>query len=427
MFVFFALPLLLVQDTARAPATLELRDAYRIAEKRNPRIAAARAFSDATRASTASARRPPDPQLQLGFMNYALPQWKPMDVIGMTQLQLMQMVPLGGKLGLAGRAADLGADAEAERSGDIRWEMRTKVAMAFYDLYTADRSLEIDCETLGLLRDVLRITEAMYRVGEGRQADVLRAQVEVARMAEDTIRMAAMRTVMMARLRAFLDTAALAARALLPAFPDTTPALDALAGTTLVMRPMLRAAQREVEAADARAALARRELWPDLTIGVQYGQRRDMGVTEHMGSVMIGATLPVFARSRQLRMREEAAAMQQMARADLNAMRAETNAAIAEAHADLVRARALAKLYRGTLLPQAEASAESALASYRVGRVDFMTVLDNRMGVNRYRKELVALEADEGKAWAELEMLSGRELYGSASTPADAGIARRRP
>ena len=34
------------------------------------------------------------------------------------------------------------------------------------------------------------------------------------------------------------------------------------------------------------------------------------------------------------------------------------------------------------------------------------------MSVNTYRQELSTLEADEGKAWAELEMLTGRELLG---------------
>jgi outer membrane protein TolC len=136
-----------------------------------------------------------------------------------------------------------------------------------------------------------------------------------------------------------------------------------------------------------------------------------MDGTERMGSLMIGTSLPIFARSRQLRMRDEAAAMQQMSRADLMAMRAETQAAVAEAYSNLMRARNLATLYRTTLLPQADASVTSAFASYRVGTVDFMTLLDSRMSLNRYRKELVELEADEGKAWADLEMLLARELF----------------
>lgn len=102
--------------------------------------------------------------------------------------------------------------------------------------------------------------------------------------------------------------------------------------------------------------------------------------------------------------------MTQMAQADLAAMRAETRGRIGEAYATLTRARNLARLYRTTVLPQAEATVASALAAYRVGSVDFMTLLDDRMTVNKYRQELYALEADQGKAWAELEMLTGREL-----------------
>jgi hypothetical protein len=39
-----------------------------------------------------------------------------------------------------------------------------------------------------------------------------------------------------------------------------------------------------------------------------------------------------------------------------------------------------------------------------------MTLLDAQMTLNRYRQELFVFESDEGKAWAELEMLTGRVL-----------------
>ena len=42
------------------------------------------------------ASRPPDPQFQLGSMNFALPRLALMPVLGMNQLKLMQMLPLGG-------------------------------------------------------------------------------------------------------------------------------------------------------------------------------------------------------------------------------------------------------------------------------------------------------------------------------------------
>ena len=107
--------------------------------------------------------------------------------------------------------------------------------------------------------------------------------------------------------------------------------------------------------------------------------------------------------------------MRQMATADLTEMRANTRGALGERSADLVRARRLGELYRNTIIPQSRAAVSSAFAAYRVGKVDFMTLLDDQMTVNKYRQELVALEAEEGRAWAELEMLTGTALLDPAA------------
>lgn len=423
----------LLTPVLRAPAQssdsiTRLGDLYAMVQRDNPRVTAAQSLVRAALARVPGAKRPPDPQLQLGFMNYTLPSLRPMELIGMPQLQLMQMLPLGGKLSLAGRVAGAQAAATGERARDVLWELRSQTAMAFYDLYATDRQLDVARETLRLLQDIARTAESMYRVGQGRQADVLRAQVEIARMAEDTLRMQAMRQTMVARLNALLnrDVATAVATPALPAFPDSVPAQSLLDSLGTSGRAMIRAGVEDVRAADASVTLARRELLPDLQVGVQYGRARMLsstdasgavmpGNTENMGSLMIGASIPIFARDRQLQMRNEAEAMKAMAEADVASMRAETRGRIGEAYADLMRARKLARLYRSTVLPQAEAAVASALSAYRVGTVDFMTLLDDRMTVNKYRQELFVLEADEGKAWAELEMLTARELIDANS------------
>jgi outer membrane protein TolC len=395
--------------------SITLSEVYRQVARANPRVMASQAAARAAQARVAGAYRPPDPRLQFGLMNYSLPALAPMATVGMAQLQVMQMLPLGGKLGLSGRIAGTQASASAARAADAVWDARTQAAMAFYDTYAVDAALAIDRETVRLLQDIEKVAAAMYEVGQGRQADVLRAQVEIAKMAGDTVRMRAMRVAMVARLAAAMGSADSAVRGspALPGFPDTLPTLTGLEQLAINERPMLKAGIEEVAGANLSESLIRKEVWPDLEVGVQYGQRGgEMGV-ERMGSLMIGASIPVFARSRQLRMRDEAAAMSQMAAADLAAMRAETKARLTEAHATLGRARELATLYRTTIIPQAEATATSSLAAYRVGSVDFMTLLDARMAVNKYRKELVVLAAEEGKAWAELEMLTGRGLVNS--------------
>ena len=415
---------------SNAPSTTRLSDLYAGMQRGNPRITAAQQLVRAAQARVPGASRPPDPQLQLGFMNYTIPGLAPMETLGMTQLQLMQMMPLGGKLTLAGRVAGAQAAATGERANEVVWELRNQTAMAFYDLYATDQQLVVARETLRLLKDIALTTESMYRVGQGRQADVLRAQVEMARMVEDTLRMRAMRETMVARLNALLnnDAAELVATPALPVFPNALPArawLDSIAAGT---RPMIRAGLEDVRAADASATLARREIIPDLQVGVQYAQRgatmtsvdpsgapMSERTTERMGSLMFGVTLPIFARDRQFQMRTEANAMRAMAQADVAAMRAETRGKIGEAYAALARARNLLQLYRTTVLPQAEATVASAMAAYRSGSVDFMTLLDDRMTVNKYRQEVATLEADEGKAWAELEMLTGHELIDASS------------
>ena len=417
---------------APATGTLRLDEVYAEAARRSPRVEAARSLARAAEARVPSARRPPDPQLQVGFMNYGLPSLRPMDVTGMNQLQLMQMLPVAGQLGLAGASAEARAEAERARSIDVRWDVRTRVASAFYELYQYDQSIAIAVETRRLMQDIATIAESMYKVGEGRQADVLRAQVEVAKMTEEIVRMQAMRTATAGRLNALLDRPAdtPVPAAVLPAFARDVPTLDSLHAAAQAGRPMIRAGEEEVRAARASERLARRDIWPDLQIGVAYGQRDatgGMGGTERMGSLMVGASVPVFARSRQLKMRQETAAMRQMAAADLGAMRADTRGAVAEMYADLTRARNLQALYRGTILPQAEANVTSSLAAYRVGSIPFMTLIDSRAAVNRYRQELVALEADEGQAWAELEMLLGAELFDPSRVAPPVAARRSEP
>ena len=70
----------------------------------------------------------------------------------------------------------------------------------------------------------------------------------------------------------------------------------------------------------------------------------------------------------------------------------------------------LIRLYRGSVVPQARAAVQASLSSYRVGRVTFMTLVDNQMTVNRYETETYRLLADCYEAVGELEALVGREV-----------------
>jgi outer membrane protein TolC len=249
----------------------------------------------------------------------------------------------------------------------------------------------------------------MYAVGSTGQQDVLRAQVEVARMGEEIARMGQMRLAAATRLNALLgrDAATPVGPVQLPdAAADSLALPDTLIAQGLGARPALRAGMERVTAAEAALSAARRELLPDIEVGVVL-QRRP--AFPDMMSLMVGVNLPLFAGARQLPMRREMAAMREMAAAELDNLRNETAARIIELRARATQDANLGRLYRTSILPQAGAAVRAALSGYRVGRVTFMQLVDNQMTVNRYEIETYRLLADYHQALGELEALVGRQ------------------
>ncbi len=404
---------LAAQPTDTTQARLALADVFRRLEAANPRLEAARQMAVAAEARTKPASTLADPQLQFGLMNRNLSGFALQDPLGMNQVQVMQMIPIAGQLGLAGRAALAQAGAARARAADLRWELRARAAMSFYEIYQLDRTIEVSAETRELLRDITTTARTMYSVGQGRQADVLRAQVEIDRMSEEIARMRAMREAAAARLNALLDRPAETpiATPALPRFPRELAGADSLERQALAGRPMLAAGALEIEAAAAAQQRARREIWPDLQLGAVYGQRPMVGGTDRMVSLMVGFSVPIRAGRRQLQMRRETEAMRLSAEAELRAMQADTRGRLGEITAAVRRTRSLRELYVTTILPQAEATVSSALSAYQAGDVDLPMLLDARMTVNRYRQQLIQLDAEEGAALAELEMLLGQPLF----------------
>lgn len=408
---------------AQEPAPgLTLDQVYALARERSPLLRAAHFAVEASRAREGAASLPPDPTLEIGAMNLSLPGLSAdMPASMAPQIQVMQTLPFPGKLRLARRIAALDTGIRRADADEAWWDVRSRAAAAFYDVYEADARIAVLRQTLELLRGFQAAARALYATGEGRQSDVLRAGVEVARTEAELRRMHAMRTAAAARLNAILDRPidTPIPATVFPALPLAVPAPDTLRAWAEESRPMLAAGRTRIEQARARSDLARKEIWPDPAIGLGYGRRAGATGVEHMGSAMIGFSVPVFAGRRQLRMRDEAAAMEQMARAELDQARASVSARIAELSAALERTRELVRLYRAEVLPQARANVESSFASYRAGAVDFATLVDAQMAVNRFEQEYHALLAEYGRTVADLEMTIGRALPVNGETLAE--------
>lgn len=399
---------------AQSPdGALYLDEVLQLARDRNPRLQALQAAAEAAAYREPEASTLPDPTLQLGVMNFGVPDLNTDMAMSMApSIQLMQMVPFPGKLSLRGDVARYSYEMAVATADEAWWDVRGQASSLFYDLYSLDRRTEVMRGTLALLEDFQQVAMAMYSAGTGRQADVLRADVEVARMDGEIRQLEAFRIAKAARLNAVLDRPAATPvpTPILGALPLELPTQTDLGTWARQSRPILSRARLGVAQAESRSALADRQIWPDFTVGLSYGQRdRGLG-TERMASAMLGFNLPIHAGRRQYAQRDEAAAMQELAEAELTGREADVDARIGELLAELSRARTLSELYRDEVIPEAQATVESAFSSYRVGTVDFMTLVDAQMTVNRYEGELFMLLADYGTAIAALESGVGRTL-----------------
>jgi len=391
------------------PDTLPLAEALAVARDANPMLRAARLRADAADERISQAGALPDPQLSFALMNRPLGDFGTREPMTMNQVQLTQMLPWPGKLGFSRERARRLAEAVALDADGTELALMARVKSVYYRLAYTDRSLAIMEQTRELLRDFHQVSSAMYSVGAGLQQDVLQAQVSVARMTEDITVMEQERLAMAARLNALLGRDATAPVGALELSPPhgALPGVDSLMALAVARRPAIRAARARVEAADAGYRAARREVYPDFMVGLGYGQRPQF---DDMATIMVGISVPLFAGSRQLPMRREMEAMRATEEAMERDLSNETFAMLAELRAEAERSRRLSELYAGAVLPQARAAVESALSAYRVGNVDYMTLVENEMTVNRYEIETVRLAADYHRAIADVEALVGGAL-----------------
>lgn len=392
--------------------TLTLGTAIARAREDNPRLQASRLMADAAAERVAPAGAWSDPMLSFGLMNRPLDGFGTDEPMTMNNIQLSQRIPWPGKLGFARERAELLADAQSLDALELERQLVARVKSVYFRLAFMDRSLTVMRETRDLLRDFLDVSSTRYAVGEGIQQDVLQAQVAVARMTEDITVVEQDRVALAARLNALLGRLATAPieGLRLPEPATQLPPVDSLLVQAVAERPALAAARQRALAAEAGYRGARRQLYPDFTVSLGYGQRPQF---TDMASIMVGLSVPIFAGSSKLPLRREMAAEQAAREAQEQDLYNETFAQITELRAQAERAVRLVRLYQEAILPQAEAAVESAFSAYRVGRVDYMTLVENEMTVNRYEIESLRLSADFQRALAELEALVGGPIGGT--------------
>jgi outer membrane protein TolC len=396
-----------------------LADYLAYAAAKNPALQAAYYRWQAARERIPQAAALDDPQLTyryfIGGMGFGG------DMEQRQGLGLSQPVPWPAKLLLRVRLAETEAQVEQKRLEVARFKLNYDVTVAYAEYWYLSQALAVTQENVRLMRYLEGVARARYTAGTGMHPDVLRAQMELGKLENDTRALRDLQGPTVAKLNAVLNRPV---DSPLP-WPKETPAQAApidekqLLASLREANPELKAMDLEVGRQDLRRRLARQDYMPDFMVGVEW---MDMTATsggmmeaDDTWAVMAGMSLPIWWGKYAAGVRE-AQAMQQAA-VDERADKANTLAVDAKLAAYGLRdAQRRMDLYKDALLPKARQAIEAVQASYRTGAASLLEGIDAQRTLLEFELNYRRALAESWQRLAELEMLLGRQLPAPPAT-----------
>ncbi|MCR9062306.1 MAG: TolC family protein, partial [Rhodobacteraceae bacterium] len=246
----------------------------------NPSLAEMQTRYEALSEVPSQAGSLPDPIVNVGAANF------PLDTFAraqepMTQLNLgvSQAFPFPGKLALREEAAEHDAKAAEHSVDEARLQLVRKVKNKWWQLYYVDRALETVKQNQTLLEQFIEVAKTKYETGKGLQQDVLLAQLELSKLLDREIQLDGIRRQQAIQLNILMDDTPEASVTLPTEVERALPVLvseRALYEQANGARPLLRQLETNIAAAQARLDLAKREYYPDFTVGMTYGNRTGM-------------------------------------------------------------------------------------------------------------------------------------------------------
>ena len=136
---------------------------------------------------------------------------------------------------------------------------------------------------------------------------------------------------------------------------------------------------------------------------------------DDMAGASVAVSLPFFQPGRLREKAAEKEASLSGARANLEIVRNEIRRGVAEAYVEFDAAIEQARLYRGSIFPQAETNARAAAEAYAVGQIDFLTYVRAALDRDAYEAELAMRRAGAWRAVAALQKAAGLPLLPGVS------------
>jgi cobalt-zinc-cadmium efflux system outer membrane protein len=333
------------------------------------------------------------------------------------KLEIMQTFPWFGKIEARTDAAAATAKAARQRYEAAKLKLFFEVKDAYYEYVYLSGAVKIAQENLELIKHFEQVARTKYMAAAIGHPDVIRAQVELARLEDHVKTLEELRTPIVARLNASLNRRSLE---MLPwpqkqMFQAAEVSREKVIELLIAQNPELKALDFEREAAASRVELAKKKFWPDVDVGLGWidtGSAMNPGTPDSGKDpiiLMFTMNLPIW--------RESYKAAELQAKADaLRTSQHKTemeNTIVARAERalyDFEDSNRKTKLYGDVLVPKAEELLRASETAYQAGTVDFLSLINAQQKLLEFQLRYERAVADNQQGLARLEMLVGSEL-----------------
>ena len=327
-----------------------------------------------------------------------------------------QKLPFSGKLETRGRIASQQVAVAVQDLQRVRLNVIADTRRAYWSYYETARAIDVIAAQRTLLAEFKQIAEAKYRSGTATQQDVLRASVELSNLDNELITVEQRQTTAVAMLNDLLD------RRIDAPLPEpgpveldrTTLELNRLMSDAAMANPDIQRVHERIEAYRQRLELARLQRWPDLTVSVSYNVVDDDGLSSVANGddqwwMGFGVNLPVWTEKLDAAEQEALKGVLEGV-ADLTGERNRVAFRVQDALVKVDTQQRLVLLFQDVIIPQARQTVEASASSYRAGRTDFLTLVDNWGQLLdfelMYHRNLAQFE----QSYADLQQVVGQDI-----------------
>jgi len=403
LFVFF-----LFGSVATAAEELDLKRAMNEALEANPEILSAKRSYEAANARIWQAASLADPMVEFEYDKINADRMltgEPMKTYAVSQ-----DIPFPTKLFLRAKVASKLAKMAYENYQAKEKEIISKVKSAYAELFVIYREIEVNKENKSILEQLSQSATSRYKTGGGTQADVLKAQVELATVDTELVMLEQRRLTAQARLNVLLNKDPKDELGV-PAAEDTIKFSQTLEDCYAAARqnnPELKAYRYAIEKGQAAYRLSQNEFFPDFK--VTYKQMMN---DEKSWAGMVGVTVPLWFFQKQAFGVKEMKSELEMIKAEYASKEKAVLFDIRDAYARVESNKKLVELYETSFLPQAEETMEASLKGYESNQTDFLTLLDSQRMLIDFKLKHYSAILELKVALADLERAVGADIDGS--------------